>query len=115
DVQLRNSANLPLDTGNASYYAGGWHTIGDTTGGAVHVEMLPGAYSFAMTYNGTREQLNGVDITTTNPVVFQTVGITVQLIDSSSHPLDTGRASYYAGGWHTIGDTSGGVVNVEML
>jgi hypothetical protein len=121
DVQLRNSANVPLDTGNASYYAGGWHTIGDTTGGVVHVEMLPGAYSFAMTYNGTREQLNGIDITTSNPVVFQTTLVDVELQAHDNSILDipnNGSATYYAGGWQTIttlDPNNHSIVQAQML
>ncbi|MCB9484621.1 MAG: hypothetical protein H6676_00825 [Thermoflexaceae bacterium] len=114
-VQLKDSTGTALDTGSASYYAGGWHALGNTVGGVVHVQMLPGSYSFAMTYEGTRQQQNSVNITTTNPVVFQTINVAVQLKDSTGAALDTGSASYYAGGWHTIGNTTGGVANVEML
>ena len=115
-AQLKSSSGALMDTGGASYYASGWHTIGNTSGGVAHVEMLPGSYSFAMTYNGTREQQNNVSVST-NPtvVLFQTTDVAVQLHDSSDAPLDTGTASYYASGWHTIGDTAGGVIDVEML
>ena len=116
-VNLRNHLGAPLDSGSVSYYAGGsWHTIGDTSGGQTQVEMLPGSYSFAMVYNGTRQQLNNVAISGTNTTVtFQTDDVTVQLEDHAGKPLDTGTASYYAGSWHTIGDTSGGQTQVEML
>ncbi len=78
--------------------------------------MLPGSYSFAMVYNGTREQKNGVAISgSSTTVTFQTTGVTVELQDSSGALIDTGSASYYAKGWKTIGDTSGGTVDVEML
>ncbi|MCC6959675.1 MAG: carboxypeptidase regulatory-like domain-containing protein [Dehalococcoidia bacterium] len=118
-VELRDSSNALIDTGNASYYASGWHTIGNTSGGKVVVQMLPGSYSFAMTFNGTRQQLNGQTISGVNDTVtFQTTAVTVELRDSSSTRMDdlnTGSASYYASGWHTIGDTSRGVATVEML
>jgi hypothetical protein len=115
-VELRDSTNTLIDTGTASYYAAGWHTIGDTSGGQVAVQMLPGNYSFAMVYNGTREQFNGVSVSgTSTTVTFQTSDVTVELRDSSNALIDTGSASYYAAGWHTIGDTSGGQVDVQML
>jgi len=115
-VELRNSSNTLIDTGNASYYASGWHTIGDTSGGKVVVQMLPGSYSFAMTFNGTRQQLNSQAISGVNDTVtFKTTGVTVELRDSGNALIDTGSASYYASGWRTIGNTSGGVATVEML
>jgi rare lipoprotein A (peptidoglycan hydrolase) len=115
-VQLKNHAGALTDTGSASYYAGGWHAIGDTSNGKVAAEMLPGSYSFAMVFNGTRQQLNGVAVSgTATTVTFQTAEVTVELRSSAGDLLDTGNASYYAGGWHTIGDTSNGQVTVEML
>ena len=114
-VQLKASDGNPLDTGTASYYATGWHTIGATSSGQVQLEMLPGSYSFAMVYNGERQQLDSQNIATTPTVVFQTKLVTVQLKDADGNPLDTGSASDFASGWHTIGVTSGGQVQLEML
>ncbi len=115
-VELRNSGGTLIDTGGASYYASGWHTVGDTSNGKIVVQMLPGSYSFAMTYNGTRQQLNGQVISGLNDTVtFQTTAVTVELRNSSNALSDTGNASYYAGGWRTIGNTSGGTTTVEML
>ena len=90
-VKLEDASGNPLDTGTASYYAGGWHTIGNTSGGAVDVQLLPGSYSFAMTYNGTREQFNNVAVSgTATTVTFQTGSVL----------STTGTATaYYAGGW----------------
>ncbi|MCA9853879.1 MAG: hypothetical protein KC482_09825, partial [Dehalococcoidia bacterium] len=114
-LELRNSGNGLIDTGMASYYASGWHTIGNTSGGQVHVDLLPGSYSFAMKYNGTRQQMNHVAVADGSVVTFQTTGVTVELRNSSGVLFDTGSASYYASGWHSIGDTSGGTATVEML
>jgi hypothetical protein len=117
-IELKNSTGALMDTGTASYYAGGWHDLGDTSGGKVAVEMLPGSYSFAMTYNGTRQQFNGQAVANGSTVVFQTTGVTVQLQRSTGEnpPLSGGTASYYAGGWHTIGTTDdNGQTTVEML
>jgi N-acetylneuraminic acid mutarotase len=113
-MRLHDSSGQPLDVGAASYYAGSWRTAGNTISGTVTAEMLPGSYSFAMIYNGTRVQLTQ-DIGANPVVVFQTVGVTVRLSSSAGGALDGGAASYYAGSWRSIGDTVGGQVRVELL
>ena len=90
-VELRSHAGALIDTGTASYYANGWHTIGDTSGGQVHVEMLSGSYAFAMVLLGTREQKDGIAVGTSPTTVTFTAG--------QVHS-DTGTATqYYAGSW----------------
>lgn len=93
DVKLADSANAPLAGGGASYYASGWYTIGTTdASGKVSVEMLPGSYSFAMTYLGTREQFNGQSVALpSSTITFQTGKV---------HDVTDGSvSSYYANGW----------------
>ena len=91
----------------------------DGSGNAPSVEMLPGSYAFAMTYNGTREQVNGVGVSgSSSTVPFQTTAVTAQLVDhTGTAGLAGGSASYYAAGWHAIGvtDGSGNAPSVEML
>ncbi|OAS22099.1 polysaccharide lyase family 8 super-sandwich domain-containing protein [Paenibacillus oryzisoli] len=66
-VQLKDSQGNLLDGGNVTYYAGSWRTIGNTSGGEVSKELLPGSYTFAVAYAGTyKESLSNV---TMNPVV----------------------------------------------
>lgn len=125
-VNLKDSNNKPLDTGTASYYAGGWHTIGNTESGAVSVEMLPGSYSFAMVYNGTRQQLNGQQISgNASTVEFKTTLVNVEVQKTLkgdtgilSIPAD-GSASYYAGSWRDITNQKNPndprMVRVQML
>ncbi|MNW12665.1 hypothetical protein D3C71_2104170 [compost metagenome] len=67
-VQLKDSQGNPLDGGNASYYAGSWQAMGTTTGGEVSKELLPGTYTFGMTYGGTYKE--SVAAITTNPTVI---------------------------------------------
>lgn len=115
-VELIDSNGNRMDTGSASYYAGSWRSLGDTVNGVVTTtQMLPGKYSFAMVYNGTRQQLNSVDVGANSTVTFQTAEVTVKLLNSNDEYMDTGSASYYAGSWRTIGDTNGGVAKVQML
>ena len=72
-VQLENHLGNLIDTGTASYFAVSWHTIGATSGGQVHVKMLPGSYSFRMAYNGRSQDLNAVAISNSpTTVTFQT-------------------------------------------
>jgi hypothetical protein len=121
-VELRNHLGNPIDTGDASYYASGWHTIGTTSSGVVHVQMLPGSYSFAMTFDGTRQQLNGQAISgATTTVTFTTTLVFVELQDHYSGILDipaNGSASYYTSGWHAITTEDSNnhrIVQTEML
>jgi hypothetical protein len=115
-VELRNSSGILTDTGTASYYAGGWHSLGATDHGYVNVQMLPGSYAFAMSFNGTRQQLNGQAISgTSDTVTFQTTDVVVELRNANGDLTDTGSPSYYAGGWHPLTDTDHGYTNVEML
>ncbi|GGA02461.1 hypothetical protein GCM10008018_55720 [Paenibacillus marchantiophytorum] len=113
-VQLKDSLGNPLIGGIASYYAGSWRQFGSISGGEINKELLPGSYTFAMTYEGTykeKAQNTGAD----TAVDFQTVNVKVQLKDSLGNPLDGGIASYYAGGWRQFGSIVGGEINKELL
>ncbi len=59
-LQAHNGSILSIpNNGSASYYAGGWHaitTLNVNNPAMVTAEMLPGTYSFAVTYNGTHDQ-----------------------------------------------------------
>ncbi|TYP76631.1 heparinase II/III-like protein [Paenibacillus methanolicus] len=113
-AQLKDSQGNPLEGGEVSYYASGWKTFGNVTGGEVSKELLPGSYTFNMTYEGTRlskEQHIGHD-----PVVaFQTANVKIRLKDSQENPLDGGEVSYYATGWKTFGSLTGGEASKELL
>ncbi|MBI5603754.1 MAG: chitobiase/beta-hexosaminidase C-terminal domain-containing protein, partial [Deltaproteobacteria bacterium] len=113
-VQLKESTGAFLDTGTAQYYAGGWRNIGDTSGGQISKELLPGSYTFSMTYAYGRQE-KSQNIANDPTVIFQTKRVAVQLKDSTGTILDTGTAQYYAGGWRNIGDTSGGQIGKELL
>ncbi|WP_261306495.1 DUF4962 domain-containing protein [Paenibacillus andongensis] len=113
-VQLKDSQGNPLSGGSASYYADSWRTVSTAVYGESSKELLPGSYSFAMMYEGTRMQKE--QNTSVNAVVvFQTANVTVQLKDSQGSQLDGGQVTYYAGSWRTFGTTSGGVIRKELL
>ncbi len=73
----------------------------------MQVDLAPGTYAFALTYNGTRDQKT-VTITghqANQTVYFHTMLVNVELQAHDNSALDipaNGSASYYAGGWHAI-------------
>jgi|GEM_PF-2164972 len=113
-VTLADSTGVPLDPATVQYYAGGWKEFGVTSGGVAEKELLPGTYSFRVSYGGaTLDKKQDIGI---NPVVeFQTVKAQVTLEDSTGAPLDPGMVQYYAGGWKEFSVTSGGIAEKELL
>ena len=115
-VELRNSGNNFIeDSAMVKYYASGWREFGYTANGVAHKELLPGNYSFRMTYayasNDKKQDLND------NPVVtFSTVNATVELRDSENDLInEDASVKYYASGWRDFGSTTNGSVQKELL
>jgi hypothetical protein len=113
-IQLKDSNGALIDTGAVQYYSGGWRDIGNTSGGQVTKELLPGSYTFSMNYAYARQE-KSQNIATNPTVVFHTTNITIQLKDSTGALIDTGMAQYYSGGWRDIGNTSCGQITKELL
>ncbi|MBP1989190.1 Ig-like domain-containing protein [Paenibacillus eucommiae] len=69
-VQLKDSLGTTVDGGAVTYYAGSWRTFGTTAGGEAAKELLPGPYTFRMTYAGIYMQ-QSENTATTPVIVFQ--------------------------------------------
>ncbi|NNJ12792.1 hypothetical protein EKD04_020920 [Chloroflexales bacterium ZM16-3] len=65
------------------------------------MELLPGTYTFRVSYAGGRQTLRQ-DIGTNPLVQFTTKHVTVELRDSAGAPL-AGDAEYNVGGWQPFG------------
>ncbi|MFC3800903.1 Ig-like domain-containing protein [Cohnella sp. GCM10012308] len=114
-VQLKSSAGQPLGgSAEVSYYADGWRTFGTTSGGEASKELLPGNYTFNLSYAGAY-QSKAQDVGSDQIVVFQTASVKVRLEDNAGQPLDGGEASYYMNGWHSFGALTGGEATKELL
>ncbi|WP_217591672.1 stalk domain-containing protein [Cohnella sp. GbtcB17] len=115
-VQLKESQGNPLNGADAKVYAGGsWQTMGTTAGGETTKELLPGTYTFGITYDGVYKE-KSQNVGDDPAVVFQTASVLIQLKDAGGNPVNGGTAKVYAGGsWRTIGSTAGGEIRVELL
>ncbi len=113
-VKLQDSKGAAIDTGTVQYYAGAWRNLGTTTNGIASKELLPGTYSFRMTYayaNKDKQQ----DIGANPIVIFQTVNAAVQMQNSQGTLIDQGSVQYYSGAWRNFGVTTGGTATKELL
>lgn len=121
-VRFTDSAGDGVSDGTVSYYRNtAWHSPTDsaTDGpGGTWVTLFdgaPGNIVFALRYQGAIQQLATQNLASKSVGYFQSVPVTVKLVDHAGQPLDTGSASYYASSWQTFGDTTNGSVTKELL
>ncbi len=113
-VQLKNSLGAFIDQGTVQYYFSSWKSLGATTNGVAAIELLPGSYTFRMSYETvTNDKVQ--DISTNSTVDFTTVLCTVRVRNSQSQPVDGALISYYFSSWRQIGTTTNGEVTKELL
>ena len=91
-IQFKDSTGALMDTGTVQYYSGAWRDMGSTSGGQVSKEMLPGSYTFSMSYGFARQQ-KSQSIAADPTVVFQTGQV---------HSDSGSCTQYYASGWHVF-------------
>jgi hypothetical protein len=113
-IQLQNSSGNLIDTGSVQYYAGAWRILGTTTNGVASKELLPGNYTFRMTYAYASKDKQQ-DVGTNATVIFQTVNANVQLQNSQGSLMDQGSVQYYSGAWRDFGNTTNGIAIKELL
>lgn len=86
--------------------SGGGGGTGSGTGGGTHKEILPGTYSFRMTYEGQTITWDDVVVTDNpQPLVFHTVKMVVKLRDSNMGGLGGALVEFNSSGWKEFGIT----------
>jgi len=99
-MELHSSTATQL-TGEGQVNSGSWKTLGNTP--TAGMELLPRTYAFRIYYEDTYIQKNQ-NVATDQLVVFETVSVTVRLVDSGDGDL-VGEAQVNSGGWKTLGNT----------
>lgn len=95
-----NGAYITNDSGIIEFNRKGWQAFGDAgTTGMAFLEMLPGSYSFRMTYgNSRRSTRQAIQL---NPIVtFQTTPVYVSLKKSSGESLTSQAEFTFSGMQH---------------
>jgi hypothetical protein len=99
-MELHSSLSAQL-SGEGQVNSGGWKSLGNTP--TAGMELLPKTYAFRIYYEDAYiDQNQNVD---SDPlVIFNTVLVTVRLVDSGSNDL-VGEAQVNSGTWKSLGDT----------
>lgn len=108
-VHLENSVGAGLSGADVTYYTNSWRTLGQTdAGGNAVLEVLPSKVTFAVSHLGSREQqtVNNVGTLGGAPVVFETVPVSVLLLDSGGAVIEGGTVTYYTNSWRPLGTTA---------
>ncbi len=80
-IKLIDSSGDGLAAGKVKYYGKSWIELGEVDNhGELHQELLPGKYTFRMEYEGGRQDIRQ-NVAEDQEVVFQTIDVTVLLVD----------------------------------
>ena len=99
-MELHSSLGAQL-TGEGQVNSGTWKLLGSTP--TAGMELLPKTYAFRIYYEDTYIDKNQ-NVDSDPLVVFNTVLVTVRLVDSSSNDL-VGEAQVNSGTWKSLGNT----------
>ena len=114
-VSLKDSEDTSLGTdGTVRYHQVGWQDFGTSNSTQ---ELLPGSYTFEMTFNNGRQTFSNHDVLAadSHEVAFVTTTTTVRLATCADGGLDGGSVRYHQVGWQNFGTTAGGNVIKELL
>ena len=101
-VRLVDSKKVGIPGANLHYYDGGWKNYGSTDKNGVSLVVMDGKkanLTFRMIHQGANQDIPQ-NISLNSFVDFETVPVTVNLLDSTGQPIiDGGSAQFYAGSW----------------
>ncbi|MCA9973647.1 MAG: hypothetical protein KC425_25715 [Anaerolineales bacterium] len=112
---LKDAAGASLDNGTVRFHQLGWQDFGAAN---TSKELLPGRYTFEMTYNNGRQTFSNYTITAapTQEVLFTTTTTHVRLATCADAGLAGGSVQFHQIGWQPYGTTgSSGNVTLELL
>ena len=105
-VHFENSSGVPINNSKIYYYSGGWKELGITNdSGIVNGELLPRKYTFKLEWDNTSISKRQ-DINIDPNIIFNTIKVTVKLVNDNNTGLSGGVAKYYAKGWKDFGITN---------
>ena len=113
-VSLKDSGGAVLGGGTVRFHQVGWQDWGAAN---TAQELLPGSYTFEMTFNNGRQTFSNQDVpaAATADVLFTTTTTTIRLAKCDDTGLDGGTVRYHQVGWQDFGTTSGGNATRELL
>jgi hypothetical protein len=116
-VELKDSQGSGLAGGEVRYKNKGWKDFGTTdANGQVTGELLPATSTFEMSYAGGKQQIADWNTAEDATVTFQTIEVTVELLDDQGNGIQGGEAEYKTNGWQAFGTTdANGQATKELL
>ena len=112
-MKLLKSDNMTELAGTSKYSGGGWQQFGTGTT-TTTMELLPKNIKFRVEYGGHACE-KWQDVSVSSTVVFNTVLVTMKLLDTNNGNAELGgTAKYSGGGWQQFG-TGTTTTDMELL